>query len=145
MGVVEDWGNVARKVNFMQIVRETVKEFKEQIAQLNKEQLEQRGIDSKGAKLSPYSPSYRMTRARRGLPTDRKTLKFTGAFHAGFYILAFDKFWEHGSRDSKEQKLVKDYGADIFGLTPESIDKLLWQLGFVQRLSDKYREALIRV
>ena len=145
MEVIEQWGSVATRINFMQLVKETVKEFRKQITELNQQQLEKEGIDSKGIKLSPYSPSYKRVRARKGLPTNRKTLKFEGDFHAGFYALAFDRFWEQGSKDWKEQKLTKDYGIDIFGLTPESIDKLLWELGFVDRLREKYREALLRV
>lgn len=145
----------AAKIDFKDIIQQTVKQFKSEIIKLNQDQLEQEGVDSKGKKLPPYAASTVRIKKRKGQRTDHMTLKDTGAFYEGFYLLAFHEFWEQGSRDSKAGKLegkwshTYDEGTvvsggygDIFGITEENLNKLMWQMGFVEKLKQNYINAI---
>ncbi len=131
----------AKKIDFNNIIRQTVKQFEKQITEMNKSQLEEKGINSKGVKLPDYAASTVRIKRRKGQISGHMTLKDTGKFHNGFYVLAFMNFWEQGSRDLKATMLEKRYDS-IFGLTEENLNKLMWQMGFVEKLKQNYINAI---
>jgi len=93
------------------------------IRDLNTEdQLFQKGIDSKGNKLpTPYAPFTIAIKQQKGQPTDRITLRDEGDFHNSFFVNA-DKFpIRIDATDEKRDKLVREWGEDIFGLTEQSL------------------------
>jgi len=145
MDTIEQWvatcERIDAKTSVFEAIREALKEFRAQILELNKKQLEDKGIDSHNIKLPPYSEGYKKIRAARGLPTDRTTLKFTGDFHNAFYQLVFDQMTELGSRDLKAESLEKRYG-DIFGLTDENLEKLFDEMGFRNRVGEIYNQKI---
>jgi len=95
-----------------------------QICELNSEQqLYDHGVNALGVDISDYQPYARFTvyvKRSNGQPSDRVTLRDNGDFHGSFFV----KFGKDGlaidATDSKRDKLVRKYGKQIFGLTPES-------------------------
>ena len=95
-----------------------------QICELNSEkQLYDYGVNALGVEISDYQPYAQFTvyaKRSKGQPSDRVTLRDTGDFHGSFFV----KFGKDGfvidATDSKRDKLVRKYGKQIFGLTPES-------------------------
>lgn len=68
---------------------ETVfRQYSEQfLEQIRTKQLEEKGVDGYNVKLRmPYSEQWKKTREKHGLPTDRRTLKFTGNFYKSMTI-----------------------------------------------------------
>ena len=103
-----------------------VKDNERVIIDLNTEdQLFQKGIDSKGNVLpGPYAPFTIEIKRAKGQPTDRITLKDEGDFHGSFFVDAGSFPIRIDASDSKRNKLVAEWGEDIFGLTPESMTEL---------------------
>ena len=95
-----------------------------QICELNSEQqLYEYGVNALGVEISsyqPYAPTTVYDKELNGQPSDRVTLRREGDFHGSFFV----KFGKVGfaidATDSKRDKLVRKYGKQIFGLTPES-------------------------
>ena len=96
---------------------------KDKIIALNtKDQLYNKGEDSLGLSLKPYSFFTVEIKQLIGQPYDRTTLNYSGAFYNGFY-LTYDKSTfklNFASNDSKSNELVGKYGENIFGLTLEN-------------------------
>ena len=91
------------------------------------DQLYKRGVTSLGdeiAEYDPYSPYTVLIKEAKGQPTDRVTLKDTGAFHGSFFIDAGSDSFEIYASDEKTAALVDRYGLEIFGLTDENKAKL---------------------
>jgi hypothetical protein len=114
--VISDWGNI--KIDEDKVWKDSVNELKTNLILMNQEQLKQ-GFDSTGTKLPPYSSPYAKKKRKSLQP---KTLNDTGAFYKGFYVLAFDKFIEMGSKDWKEAILENNWGK-IHGLTEENLQE----------------------
>jgi len=128
--MVEDWGQI--KIDENKVWKDSVNELRQQIILMNQNQLKA-GFDAKGMKLPPYSSPYALKKRK---PVQPKTLYDTGAFHKGFYALAFDNFIEIGSKDWKEAILESAY-PDLHGLTDENIKE------FQNLLIPIYRRNLI--
>lgn len=79
------------------------------------------GLDATGATLPPYqNPEYAAMKGRT-IPD----LKLTGDFWSGFVASQLKDSIIIDSTDSKRDKLVAKYGADIFGLTDQRLDRLI--------------------
>tara|TARA_R110002153_G_scaffold162901_6_gene315460 strand:+ start:290 stop:652 length:363 start_codon:yes stop_codon:yes gene_type:complete len=96
-----------------------VKEEAEVIVNYNTDkQLEDRGVGFDNKKLKPkYKRTTVSIKKRKGQPSDRVTLKDTGAFHKSFTLKAFSEFFTITATNNKTDKLVEKYGEKIFGLT----------------------------
>lgn len=81
------------------------------------------GLNSKGQSLDSiggsYAPLTIEIKKTKGQPTDRVTLKDEGDFYKGFYVKTTDGMWQISSSDDKTDKLIKDWGEDIFGNTED--------------------------
>lgn len=87
------------------------------------------GIDSEGAKLSQiggdYSPVTQNIKRFEGLPFDHITLYQEGDFYKSWdFIQKADSFTLKANTIKEGQDLQDRWGADIIGLTDESIQKL---------------------
>lgn len=115
------------------------KDFKDFVIFLNQEGQLEMGINSEGERLENvrtdgrsgllYSPSYGLQRRRRGLPTDRITLNFTGAFRRSFDVnidrSKDEVLIEINANTIKEDNdLRKVWGDEILGLSDESLEVL---------------------
>ena len=86
---------------------------------LKRENLQQMDAGQKADETEiypPYAPLTIAIKRMKGQPTDRVTLKDTGSFYAGAYVIVTTDSVLTGSRDEKTVKLVEKYGEAIFGL-----------------------------
>lgn len=98
---------------------ETAKDFTD----LQREQLFS-GINAEGDPIEPeYSPRTVAIKRKKGQPTDRVTLRDTGAFYQGVFIDPREDEYVVDSADEKSGELQKKYGEDIFGLDEPNQDK----------------------
>lgn len=111
-----------------QLLRQILLDNQELILELNRDQLNDQGVNSKGEEIfsyAPYSPYTIKRKQRKGQPTDRVTLRDTGKFQAGFKLVVTPGSYRVTSDDKKTSLLVEKYGPYIFGLTSENRDKLI--------------------
>ena len=105
--------------NWPQIRSDALNEAKEiALDVITDDQLFKKGIDGDGNKLPlPYAPFTISIKKALGQPTDRITLKDTGAFYDGFFANISGDNMTIGSSDSKSSKLHKVWGKSISSMT----------------------------
>jgi hypothetical protein len=120
--------------NTDQVILGLVKGDEDLVLDLNRdEQLYDEGQDATGRPITPrYTPFTVSIKRLKGQPTDRVTLKDTGAFYRSFDINYGPDYFEIVSKDRKTRKLQKKYGDQILGLDPDSL----------QLIIDLYRDEL---
>ena len=104
------------------IAKKIIQENKKIILDLIREdQLFDKGIDGKGARLKEYTSFTIAVKRGKQQPTNRTTLFDTGSFFKGFDLLFTDQY-SIGvfSTDSKTPDLIGKYGSDIFTFTTEN-------------------------
>ncbi len=101
-------------------VRESIIETKGAIEELNRGQMFI-GKRADGTEILPtYSDVTIFLKDQKGQPSDRVTLRDTGAFWNSIKVDVNSDSYTVGATDSKTSKLVKKYGEKIFGLSKES-------------------------
>jgi hypothetical protein len=118
------------------ICKRVLQRHSKDIEALNKSQLS-KGLRSDNTKLPRYSTRYLKTRVKHGRPTSPMDLNLTGDFYKGFFASYFDSYMSISSSDHKEQVLESTYG-NIHGLTPESMDTLLWDMGVADEIVSEF-------
>lgn len=91
-------------------------------------QLYRRGINGRGEKIMDYAPYALKTiknKKRKNQPTTRVTLRDTGKFHEGMYVVVDSEGFYITSSDSKTDDLTEKYGNEIFRLTDENFNRIL--------------------
>jgi len=121
---------IAYRDQIEDFVAEEIKEDEALICDMNsQEQLYDKGVNADGQDIfgyAPYRPETISRKASEGQPTDRVTLKDTGAFYRSFYIIfGVDSFYITAS-DPLTQTLSTKYSDNsekdnIFGLTNENM------------------------
>ena len=103
-------------------ITEAIIETKDQIADLNAEQMN-RGLRSDGSEILPsYSDLTIQIKKEKGQEFKHVTLKDTGSFYAGIEVTVTGDKLNITSTDSKTAKLNKKYSTskgNIFGLSPK--------------------------
>lgn len=107
-----------------EVAKESIAETKEAIADLNAEQMN-KGLRNDGSEILPaYNVLTLQIKKLKGQPTDRVTLKDTGAFYAGITADVRGEVVEILSTDPKSEHLEKKYSkragsnkGSIFGLS----------------------------
>lgn len=108
------------------IVEETAKDdyIQKQFIDLNQEQM-YAGKNNDGSPIEPeYAESTKKYKKRRGDPQDRVTLLDKGKFYDDMKNVFSSTGVTLTSTDPKTKRLTKKYGEEIFGLTPDSLDKV---------------------
>lgn len=101
------------------------KETHEFILNLNlQEQLFKKGIDSTGKVLGQYSPTTQTLSKGKKKAGANYTLKDTGDFYKSVFINNYPSYFEIDENYTTFDIIYK-YGANILGLTPENLDKLI--------------------
>ncbi len=100
------------------------------ILDLNRrDQLFNKGIDSKNRALGVYAPSTINSKQERGVPVPSDfhiTLFDTGEFYSTFVIIPGKDFFEIDANPIKEgDNLFDDFGEDIIGLNDENLQVLI--------------------
>lgn len=102
-----------------------IAEIQEKILDYNREgQLFEKGIDSTGSLLKPYSPYTVALKKQKGEVYNRTTLLDAEDFYKGFFLTAKDGLFEIDSSDNKTDDLTAKYGKNIFGLTTDNEGKI---------------------
>lgn len=112
-------------------IKKAVEEKKEDIVEMNVSQLYDEGVNRLGIAIStyaPYAPRTIQLKTKKGQPTDRVTLRDTGAFHKSFTLEIGPVGFYITATDYKTQELVDKYGANIFGLTSDNLAALSYEL-----------------
>lgn len=128
MGIIQD--KIDQMTTFDEnievIIMDLARQFEAEILDMNTdEQLLDEGIGSDDKKIVPiYRPKTITIKKQKGQTTKHVTLKDTGDFHRSFFINWSDTHFTISADDVKTLKLEKKYGVQMYGLTPESLDKL---------------------
>lgn len=112
-------------------LRELIIQNEDHIVSLNRDQLNDEGINSQGeeiASYAPYSPATIARKIKKHQPYDRVTLRDTGKFQAGFHLVVTPGSFRVTSSDKKTGDLVEKYGPYIFGLTSENRNRLIQEI-----------------
>lgn len=130
-----------KNFNYDKIITDSLKKLEAEIIDLNtKTQLFDKGIDSRGEDLPlPYAPLTVEIKSHEGQPIDRITLFDTGLFQRGFFVRFENDSFGLWSTDGKTDELVSQWGVDIFGLTPESVNSLIWDKGLYETILEEIR------
>lgn len=103
------------------------------------DQLYEKGINRLGEKISdyrPYRPSTISIKKEKGQPTARVTLKDEGDFYRSFYVEArSDSFYIY-AKDEKTNDLERKYGKEVFGLTDDNLNELIWSYIYPRLLTE---------
>jgi hypothetical protein len=103
----------------------TASEFEEFIVDLNRSQMEDKGIRGNSTKITPkYVPFTIKVKKAKGQVFSHVTLTDTGDFSDAMFVEFGDDFFFLGSEDIKTQELVAKYGKEIFGLTKDNQGEL---------------------
>ena len=118
---------------------DVIEETTDEMIRANKAQMDA-GMKADGNEIyPPYAPLTVAIKRMKGQPTDRVTLKDTGEFYAGAYVIVTSESILSGSRDEKNAKLQAKYGEDIFGLGGE------FKKGYVNNaLRPAFREKILQ-
>lgn len=102
-------------------------EFIDLIIELNtKNQLYDKGVNSKGESIGDYSLYTKAIKDNNGQITDHVTLNDTGAFYESFkvYVNSQKDFVISADTIKDTSDLIVDWGKEILGLTEESLNIL---------------------
>lgn len=105
------------------------------------DQLYERGINAQGKSIGDYQPYTVEKKQAEGKPYDRVTLRDEGDFHSSFKVKYGKDRFEITASDPKTEKLQKNWGGDILGLTEQNINHLKDDFVF-PHLSNKLRTIL---
>lgn len=101
-----------------------------------------KGFDSEGRRIRPpYAALTRQIKRKKGQPTDRVTLRDTGAFYEGMEMLYGSDEFTIINIDAKTPKLRAKYGRDILGLNEQSRDLLA--LKIKPDLQDDFKQSVL--
>ena len=123
MGLItlyEKWS----KIDFLDLAGETLLEMDEFIADLNRKQMDEKGVRADGSKITPeYKEITKLIKDSKGQTISHVTLHDTGDFHSSIFADIKSGSLIMDATDSKTSKLLEDYG-EVLGLTEESITVL---------------------
>ena len=107
-------------------------ELQEEIIYLNTiDQLFEKGEDKLGRTLESvgggYSPYTIQAKIEKGQPTDRVTLKDTGAFYESFKVVSADRYLEIIANPIKDggKDINREWGGHVIGLQPQNLGKVI--------------------
>ena len=134
--LIEYLNDFKRKLDISEIFNFVIStELKELIIELNQDQLYDLGEDSKGNKLwsfspsMPYSPYTIKIKQAKGQPTDRLTLRDTGAFYKSFTVeVEGASIILDADGQKQDTNLFSQYGIDILGLNDQNMSIFLERL-----------------
>lgn len=111
------------------------------IQQITIKQLEEQGENGLNVKLRmPYSEQWRKTRERHGLPTDRRTLKFSGNFYKSISIEFTSDYMEIKSEGiSYSNDIIGDNGVNILRPNNQFIYEML-----IREVLPRVKEQMLR-
>lgn len=127
--LIEKFKKVGEELDTGEIAKKIVRDNDNILIDMNEQdQLYAKGVNRLGVRIDEYQPYRPLTiqvKIEKRQPYDRVTLKDTGEFYDSFYVeTAEDRFYIKAS-DEKTNWLIKKYGAEIFGLTNDSLAEFI--------------------
>jgi hypothetical protein len=127
--LIEKFKKVGEELDTGEIAKKIVRDNDNILIDMNaQDQLYAKGVNRLGVRIDEYQPYRPLTiqvKIEKRQPYDRVTLKDTGEFYDSFYVeTAEDRFYIKAS-DEKTNWLIKKYGAEIFGLTNDSLAEFI--------------------
>lgn len=123
MGLRELYSKWA-KIDFLALAEKTLLEMDEYIAQLNRNQLSDKGVRADGTDITPEYTELTelLKRPKSGISgiTSHVTLYDSGSFHKSIVADIYQGKLLLDATDSKTNELIDKYG-EVLGLTKESI------------------------
>lgn len=128
-GLINKFKKVGEELDTGEIAKKIVRDNDNILIDMNaQDQLYAKGVNRLGVRIDEYQPYRPLTiqvKIEKRQPYDRVTLKDTGEFYESFYVeTAEDRFYIKAS-DEKTNWLIKKYGAEIFGLTNDSLAEFI--------------------
>lgn len=128
-GLIDKFKKVGEELDTGEIAKKIVRDNDNILVDMNaQDQLYAKGVNRLGVRIDEYQPYRPLTiqvKIEKRQPYDRVTLKDTGEFYDSFYVeTAEDRFYIKAS-DEKTNWLIKKYGAEIFGLTNDSLAEFI--------------------
>lgn len=128
-GLIDKFKKVGEELDTGEIAKKIVRDNDNILVDMNaQDQLYTKGVNRLGVRIDEYQPYRPLTiqvKIEKRQPYDRVTLKDTGEFYDSFYVeTAEDRFYIKAS-DEKTNWLIKKYGAEIFGLTNDSLAEFI--------------------
>ena len=128
-GLIDKFKKVGEELDTGEIAKKIVRDNDNILIDMNaQDQLYAKGVNRLGVRIDEYKPYRPLTiqvKIEKRQPYDRVTLKDTGEFYDSFYVeTAEDRFYIKAS-DEKTNWLIKKYGAEIFGLTNDSLAEFI--------------------
>ena len=128
-GLIDKFKKVGEELDTGEIAKKIVRDNDNILIDMNaQDQLYAKGVNRLGVRIDEYQPYRPLTiqvKIEKRQPYDRVTLKDTGEFYDSFYVeTAEDRFYIKAS-DKKTNWLIKKYGAEIFGLTNDSLAEFI--------------------
>lgn len=128
-GLIDKFKKVGEELDTGEIAKKIVHDNDNILIDMNaQDQLYAKGVNRLGVRIDEYQPYRPLTiqvKIEKRQPYDRVTLKDTGEFYDSFYVeTAEDRFYIKAS-DEKTNWLIKKYGAEIFGLTNDSLAEFI--------------------
>ena len=128
-GLIDKFKKVGDELDTGEIAKKIVRDNDNILIDMNaQDQLYAKGVNRLGVRVDEYQPYRPLTiqvKIEKRQPYDRVTLKDTGEFYDSFYVeTAEDRFYIKAS-DEKTNWLIKKYGAEIFGLTNDSLAEFI--------------------
>ena len=128
-GLIDKFKKVGGELDTGEIAKKIVRDNDNILIDMNaQDQLYAKGVNRLGVRIDEYQPYRPLTikvKIEKRQPYDRVTLKDTGEFYDSFYVeTAEDRFYIKAS-DEKTNWLIKKYGAEIFGLTNDSLAEFI--------------------
>ena len=128
-GLIDKFKKVGEELDTGEIAKKIVRDNDNILIDMNaQDQLYAKGVNRLGVRIDEYQPYRPLTiqvKIEKRQPYDRVTLKDTGEFYDSLYVeTAEDRFYIKAS-DEKTNWLIKKYGAEIFGLTNDSLAEFI--------------------
>jgi len=131
MNIWSEFASKFNKINVYTLVKKSLTGLENEIIRLNQEQLYSSGQLSDGSFLDSYSPYtiVKKQEARSGHDSRvaNMTLRDTGAFYKSFKVKITNENVLVYATDGKTDKLITDFGKNIFGLTEQNWEELIEQ------------------
>ena len=116
MSGINDMMKRLEQLNIMQVAADSIEDTRTELLEHQQKQLFA-GRNKTEREIKPfYKPSTKAAKSKKGQPTDRVTLKDTGAFYNAMFVDVRDTTFVVDSADRKAPWLVDKYGDSIFGL-----------------------------
>lgn len=128
-GLIDKFKKVGEELDTGEIAKKIVRDNENILIDMNaQDQLYAKGVNRLGVRIDEYQPYRPLTiqvKIEKRQPYDRVTLKDTGEFYDSFCVeTEEDRFYIKAS-DEKTNWLIKKYGAEIFGLTNDSLAEFI--------------------